>query len=216
MATKMKVSGGLAFIQTAAEAMPRTLGDRERIFGMCDIMEKAIRLRFPFDKNDGAELRRLGIQTSVGVFRPLDYYSKAVVAGGTYARMWETYYSQKPWKASRAVIQRPSYGHHGRDLEVMNNHRIAVGLQLLLPASKDDEDTGLVMYQGFQVWHCTSMSNDTITICRYRSSDYMTSLRSRDWEFSRPSRHPAKRMTLTREEWAKLNPKISSEMKEAA
>ncbi|KWA83963.1 hypothetical protein WL29_21590 [Burkholderia ubonensis] len=213
MSKELKISAGLAFIQAAAAAMPRTLGDRERIFGLCAIMEQAIRLRFPFDKNDGPELERLGIRTCVGVFRPLDYYSLAVVAGGSYARMWESHFSQKPWVASRAVIARPSYGTNNRTLEVLENHRIAEGIPLLLPATGDEPDESLAMYEGYQVWHCTSMSNDTVTLCRYRPAG---GPRYQGWQFKHPGGHPAKRMSLTREEWAAMNPKVSSELKEAA
>lgn len=207
------VSAGLAFLQTALAAMPRSLGDRERIFGMCELMEKAVRLRFPFDKNDGAELKRLGIRTCVGVFRPLEYYTLAVLSGGTYARMWETYHSQKPWVASRAVIGRPSYGTNNRNLEVLENHRIAEGIPLLLPASVDDADGTLAMYEGYQVWHCTSMNQDTVTLCRYRPSK---GPRYFGWQFRHPGGHPAKRMTLNREQWLALNPKVISDIKEAA
>lgn len=215
MAIPKKISAGLAFIQAAAEAMPRSLGDRERIFGMCDIMSKAIRLRFPFDKDDGAELKKLSIRTCVGVFRPLDYYSQAVVAGGTYARMWEHYYDQKPWIASRAVIQRPSYGSNERQLEVMENHRIAVGIPVLLEGHFSDDEEGLATYEGYQVWHCTSMSNDTVTLCRYAEVD--KERRYRGWQFQHPGGHPAKRRTLTRDEWAEWNPKvIKEEVKQAA
>ncbi len=205
------ISTGLAFIQAAAQAMPKTLGDRERIFGMCALMRQAIRLRFAFDKNDGAELRKLDIHTCVGVFRALDYYRDAVEVGGTYARMWETFHNQKAWVASRAMVKRPYYGDRDRDLELVENHRIAEGIPVLLPAP-DGVDDGLAMFQGYQVWHCTSMSDTAVTLCRYSIPE--DTQRFVGWQFRRIAT-PAKRLTLTREAWAELNPKVTAELKAA-
>lgn len=212
MSAQKKISAGLAFIQAASAAMPRTLGDRERIFALCDLMSTAVNCRFAFDKDDARALYELGIETCVGVFRPLDYYTQACCAGGTYARMWEAHYQLKPWMASRAIITRRDP--HGRtEREIISNNRVAPAIGVLLPVEFSAEEEGLASLNGEQVWWCTSMDNDTITLCRYRVS----SEEARRWEGAyQRTGQPAKRRVLTREQWAHWNPKPSAQQKEAA
>ena len=170
--TEKTVSPGLAFMQTFARSCPRTLGDRERCAAMHEAMSLAIRNRFVFALDDAEALNRLNLRTCVGVFRALDFYSSACVAGGTYARMWEKHFKQKPWLAAAAVVPQRSAQRQGID-RVLHNNRVAPGIGVLLPEafhpeSDDDYGARFGLYQGQQVWWCTSQNAERIVLCRYR------------------------------------------------
>jgi len=196
-----KPSAGLAFMQAAAEAMPKTLGDRERIAAMSEAMRLAVHNRFAFAKQDADELRRLGIRTCVGVFRPLDYYLGACVHGGTYARMWEAHHNQKPWIALTAIAP----DHIRRDYELLPNNRVTTQMGVLLPQSFDDHDEGTLPVEGKQVWWVTSQDNDHITVCRYRVTDIdVAHVGRRALPFQHRGK-PFRIRKLTREQWAELN-----------
>jgi hypothetical protein len=197
MSITTATSPAIAFLIAARDAMPSTLGDRVRIQAMGEAMSIAVRCRFKFNKDDGQALAngRFGIETSVGVFRPLDesYYAEACSHGGTYARMWESWTETKPWMAPR-VLSRPTY--RGGATEVLADNRVAPGLGILIasPPTQDDE-AGLARAGGDQVWWCTSLGKDEIVICRYRYQDGMA------YPFQRDGA-PARRMKLTRAQWA--------------
>lgn len=199
-----KTSAGLAFMLAAAAAMPKTLGDRERIAAMSDAIRLAIRNRFAFAKQDADALKRLGIETCVGVFRPLDYYLNACVYGGTYAKMWEAHHDQKPWVALTAVT--PDYlerGYHPGH-ELLANNRVTVQMGVLLPESFDDHDDRTIPVEGKQVWWVTSQDYEHITVCRYRLTDVQLATIGR----ARPFHHtgkPFRIRKLTRDQWAELN-----------
>ena len=195
-----KTSAGLAFMLAAAAAMPKTLGDRERIAAMSEAMQLAVRNRFAFAKDDAEELRRLGIRTCVGIFRPLDYYLGACVYGGTYAKMWEAYHNQKPWIALTAIAPH----HLSREYELLANNRVTVWMGVLLPQSFDDHDERTIPVEGKQVWWVTSQDAEHITVCRYRLTDGQLATVGR----ARPFQHagkPFRIRKLTRDQWAELN-----------
>jgi hypothetical protein len=204
MQTKVKtISAGLAFLQAAAAAIPRTLGDRARIAAMSESMHIAVKSRFAFDKDDVPALQRLGIQTCVGVFRPMDYYLLACAAGGTYARMWEAHRKQKPWIASKAVF--PNYvleRQAGRT--TLENNRVTAFVAVLLPSTFSPEEEDLASFERSQVWWCTSHDNDSITLCRYRVTELAKERGAYHEPFSRCG-SPARIRKLSREEWATWN-----------
>lgn len=196
------ISAGLAFMQAAVQAMPRSLGDRERIAAMDAAMTLAVRNRFAFDKEDAKQLENMGIRRCVGVFRALDFYLLACRFGGTYARMWEAHHDTKPWMADRAVF--PAYigGVDDRQPVITENNRITVRAGALLPGL-DDPD--LATFEGSQVWWCTSMTDDTITLCRYKVAD--DSLKHYGIVYA-PLHHqgkPTRVRKLTRTEWEAWN-----------
>lgn len=200
------VSAGLAFIQAAAAAMPRTLGDRERIAAMEEAMRLAVRNRFAFDKDDAEALNRFRITTCVGKFRPMAYYGMACYHGGTYARMWETQHQQKPWVAAVAVFA-GSWTNFAAREEVRQKQRVAESVAVLLPASFSRYEALLARTdEGHQVWWCTSMNADTITLCRY---EWPAHQEGREdlvrYPFYHSGQKPARIRKLTREEWAQWN-----------
>jgi hypothetical protein len=197
------ISAGLAFMQAAAAAMPKTLGDRERIAAMSEAMRLAVRNRFAFAKQDVDALRRLGIETCVGVFRPLDYYQEACSAGGTYAKMWEAHHGQKPWLALKAIVPRYLQRDYGRT-EIQENNRVAIGLGVLMPQSFDEPDKFTLPFQGLQVWWVTSMTDETITVCRYRVTPKELEDRHYETPFLRTG-HPFRIRKLSRDQWKELN-----------
>ncbi|WP_241244696.1 hypothetical protein [Burkholderia ambifaria] len=200
------VSAGLAFIQAAAAAMPRTLGDRERIAAMDEAMQIAVRNRFAFDKDEAEALNRYRISTCVGKFRPLDFYGMACYHGGTYARMWETHHKQKPWVAAVAVFAGHWTSFAPRE-EVRPKNRVATSVAVLLPASFSPYEALLARTDdGHQVWWCTSMDADTITLCRYEwpncgegREDLMR------YPYYHSGQKPARIRKLSREEWEQWN-----------
>ncbi|MEX3983653.1 hypothetical protein AB4Y45_32245 [Paraburkholderia sp. EG287A] len=194
------ISAGLAFMQAAAAAMPKSLGDREYGAAMGNVMSLAVRNRFAFDRNDAEALDKLRFEGAV-VFRPLDYYLGACRFGGTYARMWELHHGQKPWMADRAVF--PAYigGYDDRQPFTVEDNRIAVRAGALLPGS-DDPD--LATFEGLQVWFCTSMTDDTITLCRYAVTDEVRKYHGRNAPLSQQGK-PARIRKLSRAEWQQWN-----------
>lgn len=195
------ISAGLAFMQAAAAAMPKTLGDRERISGMSDAMQLAVRNRFAFAKQDAEALQRLSIHTCVGIFRPLDYYQQACIHGGTYARMWEAHHNQKPWVARRGITASQVF----RGFSILANNRVAVGMGVLMPESMDTPDDATLLVEGMQVWWVTSMTDELIRVCRYRLTPEEMADRHRDTPFKHHGRSPFRIRTLMREEWDELN-----------
>lgn len=193
------LSPAVAFLTATKAAMPSTVGDRVRISAMHDAMDIALRCRFKFDKDDADRLKRFGIKTCVGVFRPLEerYYAVACNHGGTYARMWEAHTGMKPWMAL-LVLSLPDH-RNGRGSEVLNDNRLAVGMGVLIPSDPED-DPDLPRYENAQVWWCTSMTKDEIVLCRYRLTA------DRRHPFHREGT-PAKKWKLTRAQWEALQPK---------
>ncbi|KVP16883.1 hypothetical protein [Burkholderia ubonensis] len=202
MNKEQKISAGLAFMQAAAAAMPKTLGDRERIAAFSGAMTLAVRNRFAFAKDDAKELLRMGIETCVGVFRPLDYYLGACVHGGTYARMWEAHHGQKPWVARKAIAPRYAFDHYRTT--ILDDNRVATGMGVLLPQSFDAPDSFTLPVQGLQVWWVTSQTDEIITVCRYRLNPSELEKRHADTPFQRTG-HPFRIRKLTREQWKELN-----------
>nr|WP_234480440.1 hypothetical protein [Paraburkholderia aspalathi] len=201
------ISAGLAFLQAAALAIPRTMGDRDRIEAMSEAMQLAVKNRFSFDKSETQQLLRLGIETSVGVFRPMDYYLLACASGGTYARMWEAHHNQKAWVAARALF--PEYLNGTRQRTFLDNNRIAPRVAVLLPATFAPEEPELASFEGSQVWWVTSQTDDVITLCRYR----VTKEAKARGEYYAPfvqTGAPARRRKLSREEWATWNDKAEA------
>ncbi|WP_148211110.1 hypothetical protein [Methylibium petroleiphilum] len=208
-AAPAKPSAGLAFLTAARDGMPSTLGDRVRIQAMGEAMHLAVRCKFRFDKDDAGALKPFGIRTSVGVFRPMDenYYSAACVHGGTYARMWEAWADMKPWIAPRAIAG--GYGStRGDDL---GENRVAPGVGVLLPLTEADAgaDAGLSQTRDAQVWWCTSIEKNEIVLCRYRFPE------GRRYPFDRDGQ-PARRMKLSRAQWAALFPVQKKQDEQAA
>jgi hypothetical protein len=192
-------SAGLTFLRAARDAMPNTIGDRVRVQAMCEALSLSIRCKFKFDAADGEKLADRGwgsyaIQTSVGVFQPLDshYYSEACVHGGTFARMWEAYTGQRPWVAPN-VFGCASRG--TSSVEELGENRVAVGLGVLIRRDADKDDAGLARTRDRQVWWCTSASKNEIILCRYRYEG-----ESR-YAFGRQSGAPAKRLKMNRAQW---------------
>jgi hypothetical protein len=207
-----KPSAGLVFMQAAAAAMPKTLGDRERVSAFDGAMLLAIRNRFAFSKHDVEHLLRLTIRTCVGVFRPLDpgFYLQACVHGGTYAKMWEAHHKQKPWIALAAIV--PEHISHG--FELLENNRVTMRMGVLLPESFDEHDERTIPVEGKQVWWVTTQNDEHITVCRYRLTDAELAHVGR----ARPFRHsgrPYRIRQLTRAQWAELN-QAPAEEKQAA
>jgi len=199
--TIKSMSPGLAYITAARDAMPNTIGDRVRISGMSSAMAIAVRCRFRFDTADAEKLSGYGygIETSVGVFRPLDkmYYSQACVSGGTYARMWESHTGIKPWIAARAFGRDPDRLSLVDDLV---DNRVGEGMGVLIesaPEADMDGLAGMARTRDSQVWWCTSMDATEVILCRYRYQG------DRRYPFEREGA-PARKMKLTRKEWAGL------------
>jgi hypothetical protein len=187
-----KKSAGLVFMAAAKAAMPRTLGDRERISAMDTAMGLAVRNRFAFEPEDVQELRSMRIETCVGVFRPLDllFYRMACHAGGTYARMYEQYLGLKPWRAGKAIF--PAFQH---DDSVHENVRVCAGVAVLMPPTFSLEEPELASHKGLQVWWVTDSTATTINLCRYKPAE------GHKGEFRHPGGTPARRRQLTHEEW---------------
>ena len=206
MSTKEK-SAGVLFMQTTAAILPRTLGDRERVPAMSAALQLAIRNRVVFHVDDGALLDRLGIRTCVGVFRPMDelYYHWACMAGGTYAAMWEKHHKQRPWKAAHAVMPRPHHDWQRKLGRIQKASRVTKHLGVLMPedfmpARSAAEAARFGQYQGYQVWWCTSVTDEEITLCRYPLPEDHAKHYG-DAPFVRSGR-AAKIRKLSRDEWA--------------
>lgn len=201
MKKEQNVSTGLSFMQAAKAAMPKSLGDRERIAAMSDAMRLAIRNRFVFDKEDAAQLVRMGIETCVGVFRPLDFYLQACLHGGTYPKMWEAHHKQRPWMARNVVV--PYWLMGGHRTTVRERGRVTERLGVLLPQTFAPHDPHTMDVDGMQVWWVTSMTDEAVNLCQYRQQ--ITDFPKRDNEapFKRPG-HPFRIRKLTRTQWKEL------------
>lgn len=201
------VSPGLMFMQAANTALPKSLGDRDSVAALSEAMSLAVRNRFVFALNDADELRRLGIETCVGVFRPLDehYYRLACMFGGTYAKMWEKHHKQKPWVAHTAVLPVHRYYDTQHKLgRTLPANRVTTWMGVLMPDSFSPEDSETEAqfgtYNGMQVWWCTSLSNTEITLCRYRLPQNAEKHYG-DAPFIREGK-PGRIRKLSRDDWA--------------
>ena len=152
----------LNFLTAARNAMPKTLGDRDRVAAMNGLMRTAIDCRMGFARDDATALASLGEQFCVGVFRPMDenWYVAACKAGGTYIQMWEKHCGVKPWIASLPAPEDP----HG---PMQENVRAAPGMAILLDGQ--DDKPNLPRSRDKQVWWITSFQwrSDALVVCRY-------------------------------------------------
>lgn len=199
MFKKTPTASGLDFIRIAVAAMPTTVGDHMRASVLCDLMRTAIQCRFRFSKEDAVKLSSLGFRCQYGIFAPLDYYTLACQAGGTYAAMWEAYNDFKPWMASQALVQVRTRGELSRIIALRENQRVAEGVCVLLPRGDDSDASDLEGYNDMELWRCTSISKSHIVICRYRKGKYAIA--------DHPGGSPVKRWKLGRDTWETLNPK---------
>ena len=211
-----QLSPALALLIAADAAFPEGAGDRNRIQALDDVLTGAIRCKAKFDVNDGPriEAARLGIETCVGVFRPLDsrWYHEAAVIGGTYARMWEKHSGYKPFIA-------PEAWRGGRLEAPLQKQRLVPGLAILLPEteSETESETGLQTFRGAAVWWCTNLDypKDRVILCRYRAEPSMNIRRPS--EIRDPAaRVPARRKTILRSEWQDLTDGVVIQREAAA
>ena len=207
MATLNEKSPGVLFMQTTDAVLPRSMGDRERVAALHTALTFAIDNRVVFHVGDGDELNHLRIRTCVGVFRPMDdnYYLRACMAGGTYAAAWEKHHAQKPWKAAFAVMPDPRHGWQRKLGRLRSGNRVTRGLGVLLPqefslAASAAEEARFGQYEGNQVWWCTSVTDEEITLCRYPLPEDHAKHYG-DAPFVRSGR-AAKIRKLSRDEWA--------------
>lgn len=193
--TATPISRGLALLLAAHAAFPRGAGDRNRIQAMHDLLSNAIACKVQFNVDDGPQIKAagIGIQTSVGVFRPLDdvWYYRAAIAGGTYARMWEAHHGVKPF-----LVPEAWRGEGSREVP-LQRQRVAPGLAILLP--DDDREPGLQLHGGSAVWWCTKVDfdSDRVHLCRYPGS-FMRNPRN---AFDANARKPARRKAISRIQW---------------
>jgi hypothetical protein len=194
----------MTFLNAAYDAMPASLNEGERVSCMDQCLKVAIDGRFQFDKQDAEKLKRLGITTSAGVFRPLSesFYTQACLAGGTYARMWEVEHGVKPWVADE-VFDARRRGHP----DVLKNNRVAPGLCVLIPGAIDQDELTLPRMEGKQVWWCTSMKDNEMVLCRYRLSENGGSPLE-------CAGTPVRKWKVSREEWSALRARHAVEASE--
>lgn len=205
VSTLHEPSKGLAFLIAADAAIPKTLGDRVRSSTMNDLMAIAIKTRMAFGAQEGAVIARAGLRlrTSVGVFDPLDviWYYKACREGGTYARMWEAHNGVTPFIAATAYT---------RDGRSKNANRMAPSLAVVLKGVDQDADDAHMARtgEGHAIWWCTSvdLEQGSIVLCRYRHKG--RGAVARPGEHMLQSSAPARRMQLTREQWADLQSRM--------
>lgn len=162
--SKPEISPGLAFMQAAANAMPRSMGDRVESALMNDLMATAIKNKFIFHAEDAKELNRLAIRTSVGVFYPMDehFYRIACAVGGTYPKLWEKTHKTKPWLAPKVAM----YGYPSYRPELLENNRVVPGMAVLVQVPEASLPLTSI-YNGLQVWWCTSISDTKINMALY-------------------------------------------------
>jgi len=188
-----ELSPAMNFIYAGLKAMPRTLGDREGSAIVSDLMSLAIRARMQFKTSDGELLDKEGFNSCVGVFRPMDerYYTEACVNGGTYARMWESFYGRKPWTAPEVLFR-------SQNFREASSNRVAPGLCVLLAADSAKPD-GLCKIADKELWWCTSFAEEHIILCRYAPSKMDGWLN----QYGNAGK-PVKRRKFSREEWDAL------------
>lgn len=189
--SKPEISPGLAFIQAAANAIPRTMGDRVEIGLLTELLATAIKNKFIFHLEDAQALNRLAIRTNVGIFRPMDeyFYRIACRHGGTYPKLWEKAHNTKPWMAPKVAI----YGYPAYQPQILENNRVVPGMAVLVQ-SREESLPESSIYQGLQVWWCTSISATQINMALYPTHP------------SNPFKSEGKLLKLkklSREEWAK-------------
>lgn len=180
-------SSGLTFMRALHAAMPKLIGPRARAAEFQQALAQAIRCRFDFHPDDAAALGRMNVHTSKRSFMALDeaFYAQACYYGSNYARMWEAHHKQAPWMA-------PEVAHRDRR-DFIAASRVAPNFGVLI--DEDDTFHGLARLHGKQLWWCTSIDNDFITLCRYKP-------RGND-EYGRYGA-PAKRRKISRDEWEDL------------
>ena len=196
------ISAGLAYMLAAQAALPRTLGDRERVEALSNCMRIAVDNRFAFKVEDAKALNELNIRRCVGVFRALNpsYYHTACLKGGTYARLYEAWAEFSPWRAAVAVFRTMSSSAH-----VLEDNRVTEDVGVLMPDSFGADEPDLATHQGLQVWWVTAYTDETINLCRYKPAmGYEGHLR-------RPGGAPARRRQISRQAWDKYQ----AEAKEA-
>lgn len=202
-------SKGLLFLEAAAAAMPKSLGDRAYIRAMDSAMELAIYNRMAFNVADGPALKKLNHLTCVGHFTPMarHWYRRACGVGGTYPAMWEKENGERAWKAPFAIFR--EFDMTGaiykglpfeNNLLVLQNNRVCAGMGVIVPmALEDDPEAGLDRFDNYelapkgetvsgQVWWMTSADDAHATLCRYKAG----------------SAAPVRRKKVTREEWTAL------------
>jgi hypothetical protein len=201
MSKEQTISVGLAFMLAAAAAAAKATDDGKRVVGLRESMEVAIRNCFAFDKEDGAELLKLGVQTRKGDFQPLNYYREGCLAGGAYPEMWEAHHQMQPWVARKAITS--THVTHG--YRILDDNRVAAGMGVLLPESFDTPDDATRSVQGMQVWWVNALTPELIRVCRYRLTPDELANWTVDTPFQHHSRSPFRVRTLLREEWDELN-----------
>jgi hypothetical protein len=161
------------------------------IAALGEALSLAIKCRMRFSKDDIGPLNKLRKHTCVGVFRAFDqhYYSAACSTGGTYPALWEKANGIKPWIAPHVLAAR-QYQH-----ERMEDSRVAPWMAVLIEREEDSQD--LAAMGGMQVWWCTSLDNDHITLCRYQYDKSGSAI-------IHDRQKPAKRWKLSRQEWKDL------------
>lgn len=202
------LSKGLAFMRAAHQSCLTTMGERDRAAAMNDFMERAVRLRFAFNKNEGKALQQLGLSTCAGDFEPLAqrfYVTACAAQGVTYPRLWETWHAFEPWVASKAVIRTTGTLSGAADYVVADNNRIAPGLGVLLPQSFMLETEPLACWEDLQMWWCLCFGRDAIVLARYAAAPE-SQAHGHGTAFLRPGL-PARGRLLTRSQWALCNPK---------
>lgn len=202
-------AGAIDYLEAAARALPRTLGDRDSIAAMDAAMCVAIDSGMVFRSGDMERLQKLRISTCVGNFDPIyeGYYRRGCIMGGTYPRMYESEREFRPWIAD-LVWLRPPFGRaparYGSFQSEFQSMRVAPGFALAVRDHALDADEAQLQRisipggagETFQLWWCTSLGQDEIKLCRYpRRQDGRNPLEGDNGK-------PVRRWTLGRQEWA--------------
>jgi len=189
------------FLLSAKEARGSSLGDREYIRLMHDLLEMSIQYRMKFDHHELLELSRLlDFHTNVGVFRLIcsHAYAQACWYESSYAIAYQVACGMNPWKIPKLYAEgfqyreiegipgiAPVYGHK-RVFKGSNTlmrlqtksckPKVAVGLYVELP----DEAS---------LFRCTVAEKDRI---RFVPNE--------------PDKSSRKRLEFSRTEWAQMYP----------
>jgi len=197
-------SPGLIFLFSTFAAMPPDHSDETGLAALDAAMRLAIRNRFEFCVEDLAAMQRLSIETSAGDFSTLDpaYYLFACeCGGGPYARLWEYLHGHTPWSAARAVyVADTRFGVRGTFKE---DGPVAPGAAVLMPTAFSETDFELASCEDYQVWWCTALTDEHITLARYALPKW--ALKRRRSQGLERGDAPARVRTLSREEWACWN-----------
>jgi len=199
------VSKAVRFLMSAFDALPSTVGDRERVAILSNLMSLAITARMVFKSEDGAVLEsaRIAIRTCAGVFDPLDvhWYYLACQHGGTYARMWESHRRVKPFISAKV------YTPEG---VALGGNRIAPGMAVIVRnGAGPNAEKGLELertMEGHAIWWCTSINfaEDRIILCRYRSAAPTRNIGRSSRPHEPTINSPASRLKLDRAAWERL------------